>query len=156
MSSGQEELMAVRQEHVREGGIEVSNTTFVSSTDEGVSTLQYTEINTVQQSGVFQPTVTRMEAWAVHPTPVAPTSVLPSPPLVVSVGRKKSCSNCLEDFCCMYDVNSKWYELSGKGFWCVLILLVGYLIVGVIGLALGILYCVSKVIEELNSSEDEE
>jgi len=36
MSSGQEELMAVRQEHVREGGIEVSNTTFVSSTDEGL------------------------------------------------------------------------------------------------------------------------
>ena len=35
MSSGQEGLMAVREERVREGGIETTNTTFVSSTDEG-------------------------------------------------------------------------------------------------------------------------
>ena len=37
---------------------------------------------------------------------------LPQDPLNV---RKKSWSNRLEDFCCLYDINSKWYEFKGKG-----------------------------------------
>ncbi|XP_020607633.1 uncharacterized protein LOC110046286 [Orbicella faveolata] len=151
MNSGQEGLMAVREERVREGGIEKTSTTFVAATDEGVSTLHYTQINTAGASGVFQPTVPRMEAWLPHPAPIAPPGILPSAPQLESDARKKSCSNCLENFCCLYDTNSKWYEFSGKGFWCVLFLLVGYLIVGVIVFALAILYFVCKVMEALDS-----
>ena len=36
MSSGQEGLIAVREERVREGGVEMTNTTIVASSDEGL------------------------------------------------------------------------------------------------------------------------
>lgn len=36
MNSGREGLMAVREERVREGGIEKTSTTFVAATDEGL------------------------------------------------------------------------------------------------------------------------
>ncbi|XP_078361186.1 uncharacterized protein LOC144645472 isoform X2 [Oculina patagonica] len=133
MSSGQEGVMFVREQRVVEEGVEMTSKTFIAATDEGA---------------LPQPTPPRRpEAWPAQPQVTAPT--IPQPPQHVKndVGdvRKKSCSNCLEDFCCLYDINSDWYELKGKGVWCVLFLLLGYLILGVLVLAAGIVVCVCAI-----------
>ncbi|KAJ7387015.1 hypothetical protein OS493_003978 [Desmophyllum pertusum] len=127
MNSGQEGVIAVREERTREGGVEVARKTLIATTNEGVVTVQ---VNTVE---------TR------NPTTVVPLVRLH--PHVITIKRKKSWSNCLEDFCCLYDVDSEWYEFKGKGCWYVLFLLLCYLIFGILLLVGGILYCICKCIE---------
>ncbi|KAL9981324.1 hypothetical protein ACROYT_G010012 [Oculina patagonica] len=150
MNSGQEGVIAVREERVVEAGVEVTSNTLIAATDEGdVVAMQ---INTAEASANYQPVA---EAWPVHSTTVAPIGPPPPTFTIITDVRKKSWSNRLEDFCCSYDINSKWYKLEGKGIWCVLFLLLGYLIVAVLVLAVGILYCVFKIIAACQESSPE-
>lgn len=106
-----------------------------------------------------------VEAWAASPITVvveAPVLRLQRPPSTCYQPevRKKSWSNCLEDFCCKYDIHSDWYDFKGKGFWYVLFLLLMYLIVFVIVVAVlvvaGTCYILCKFCESSESTSREQ
>ncbi|KAL9981322.1 hypothetical protein ACROYT_G010010 [Oculina patagonica] len=141
MSNGQEVVILVQEEHAVIGEAGVTSKTLMAATDEGVTAVQ---IKTVEASGHPQPSPPwRLEAWPAHPPIAAPTIPEPSHHVTVDVDDvpKNRCSVCLKDFCCLYDDNYEWYELKGKGVWCVLFLLLGYLIFGVLALAAVIVAC---------------
>ncbi|KAL9981323.1 hypothetical protein ACROYT_G010011 [Oculina patagonica] len=125
MSNGQE-VVKIDQEEIGEAG--VTSKTLMAATDKGALP---------QPSPPKSP-----EALPVQPTGDAPTIPLPSHHVTVDVDdvRKKSCSDCLKDFCCLHDANYKWYSLKGKGLWFVLFLLLGYLIFGVLALAAAVVF----------------
>ncbi|XP_020628626.1 uncharacterized protein LOC110065794 [Orbicella faveolata] len=139
-SNGQQAMIAVQEERARIGGIEVAKKTVIAATDEGVIAFQ---INTVEASGPPQ----QRPALPGYPMAALPASS-PSP-IVVSTESDGSCVDC----CCACDSGYEWYELKGKGFCCILLLLLFYLVVGAIFLPLAIAACICACLCDSGSND---
>lgn len=120
-------MLAVKEERTVLGGIELARKTVVAATDEGVVTTEYVEARNINLPGSV-PTIAQPSAPLALPPPPPPP-----PPLPKEFSWVECCFKC--------DSDREWYQLSGKGFCIVLLLLVMYLIGGALLLAYLMLLC---------------
>ncbi|RMX47246.1 hypothetical protein pdam_00012899, partial [Pocillopora damicornis] len=66
------------------------------------------------------------------------------PPVVVVVDSPPPSKDSCVDFCFKCESGYSWYDLQGKGLCIVLLLLVGYLIIGIFALAWLLVKCLHE------------
>ncbi|KAL9981319.1 hypothetical protein ACROYT_G010007 [Oculina patagonica] len=120
-------MPAVQEERATIGGVELAEKAMMASTDKGVvatETIEKLEDVTIDLPASVTTTVARSFRG-----PREPRAALPG---------IWDCNDC----CCACDSTYKWYELKGKGYCCILLLLLFRLVVGIILLPFAILLCV--------------
>jgi len=128
-------MLSVREERAIVGGVELARKTVIAATDEGIVA---TEIIERRENTVI-------DLPGSVPAIVAPSAplALPSPPQpIIQDSRPSSSEFSWMDCCFRCDSDHEWYELQGKGFCLVLLLLLGYLIAGVAILTFYLACCV--------------
>lgn len=122
-----QEVLIYGEEHTRIGGTQVSKQTVIHATDDHFVAIQVEQAST--------PLLSPVQASPHH-------AIQDSSP----TASEFSCLEC----CFRCDSDHQWYDLEGKGFCLVLLLLLGYLVFGVIVLALWLVCCVLGCICQSN------
>ncbi|CAH3109309.1 unnamed protein product [Pocillopora meandrina] len=126
MSNNPQAVVAVKEEHVIIDGVRLKKKMEVVATEQGLLTDTVAENSTRKTFSILASSRT------LPPLPAPQVVVIDSPP--------PSNDGCC-DFCFKCESGYSWYDLQGKSVCIVLLLLVGYLIFGIIGLAYLVLYC---------------
>ncbi|XP_073255880.1 uncharacterized protein [Porites lutea] len=119
-------MLAVKEERTVIGGVELARKTVLAADDQG---------NVITEVTETRRDINLPGSVPVTAQPSAPPA-LPSPPAVVSRDPPSPPKEFSWVECCFKcESGYEWYELGGKGFCIVLLLLLTYLIVGTLILA---------------------
>lgn len=125
-----EGVLAVQEERVRVGGVNLTKKTVIAATEEGVVAVQVQSVEPALSLGYG--------ASGYPPIRSQPTPALPAP-VTYTDGAEK---NCCERGWCECDPNRSWYSIYGKGWGVVLLLLLMYLVFGVIAIPICLCLCI--------------
>lgn len=135
-------MLAVKEERTVVGGVELARKTVLAADDQG---------NVITEVTETRRDINLPGSVPVTAQPSAPPA-LPSPPVVFrdpSPPKEFSWVEC----CFKCESGYEWYQLGGKGFCIVLLLLLAYLIVGTLVLAYFLLLCVLASFSECDSDD---
>ncbi|PFX27352.1 uncharacterized protein LOC111327725 [Stylophora pistillata] len=139
MSNNPQAIVAIKEEHIVIDGVRLKKKTAVVATEQGVITREVIEASEIRSG---------------PPIVQARTSpALPPPGVIVVDSRPPPDDGCI-DTCFKCESGYEWYSLRGKGVCIVMLLLLGYLIGGVIILAIYLVFCVLACLFGCNNSDN--
>ncbi|PFX27353.1 uncharacterized protein LOC111327726 [Stylophora pistillata] len=131
MSDNLQAIVAIKEEDIVIDGVRVKKKIAVVATEQGVMTREVIEATGIQRT----------------------SPALPPPGVTVVHSPPPSDEGCV-DACCKCESGYEWYDLQGKGACIVMLLLLGYLIGGVIILAIYLLCCILACLGSCDTSDN--
>ncbi|XP_022808691.1 uncharacterized protein LOC111345667 [Stylophora pistillata] len=114
-------MFAVKEERTVIGGVELARKTVVAATGEGIINREYIEARREVDLPGSVPAVAYPSAPPALPPP-PPQPMITAPPSPKGFSWMECCFKC--------DDQHEWYQLGGKGFCFVLLLLLAYVVAG--------------------------